>query len=194
MRDFCCPFFVFYSDIFLKYEKLGKEERAGAGGLGSVSCWCQVTSLHCLVLLRPGWVQGVFCLWVFLGLGSFLNHWISGIGFPRHINVILEKLLLTPCQIFLMKWKVFKSPLLPWAPQRSEPWTQVCVRSLLVKFEMGQSWHQSSKTAQAHLVLWPYPVLKCNIFLNMRVVFPIFFFFPSKSGFRDISDCVSWSF
>lgn len=49
----------------------------------------------------------------FFGSGGFFNYWISGIVFPRHINVILEKLLLTPCQIFLTKWEIIKFLLLP---------------------------------------------------------------------------------
>lgn len=56
--------------------------------------------------------RGILSLDVF-GVGGFFNHWVSGAILPRHFNVILEKLLLTPCQIFPMKWKVLKSLLLP---------------------------------------------------------------------------------
>lgn len=63
--------------------------------------------------------RGILSLGGF-GFGDFFNHWVSGAVFPRHFHVILEKLLLTLCQIFPMKWKVLKSFLLPEGSQKFE--------------------------------------------------------------------------
>lgn len=43
--------------------------------------------------------RGILILDAFLFWG-FFNHWVSGADFPRHFNVVSEKLLLTSCQIF----------------------------------------------------------------------------------------------